>query len=119
MRGWRCGFGSGRRRDGKRTIVTRWPFADPPNLAVFTVKQILHGGKPVLYVTHDADDGGWQFLTGGAFDMTDALLVSLKSMIEHDLSLAQLADLPIGWSARRDDTKSRWQRAPKSEAREP
>jgi len=99
-------------------MVSPWPFADPPNLAVITVKQILQGGKPVLYVVHGADDGGWQFLTGGPFDMADALVVSLRSMIEHDRSLAQLADLPIGWSARRDTVQSDWQRAPESEARE-
>jgi len=32
---------------------SRWPFADPPNLAVVTVKQILHDGKPVLYVVRE------------------------------------------------------------------
>ena len=98
--------------------MTPWPFSDPPNLLIITVKQILHGGKPVLYVVHDADDGGWQFLTGGPFDTADALLVTLKSMIEHDPSLAQLADLPIGWSARRDNAESDRQRVAEGEAQE-
>ena len=96
--------------------MSRWSFADPPNLAVITVKQILLAGKPVLYVAHDSDDGGWQFLTGGRFDVADALLVTLKSMIEHDPSLAELADLPIGWHARRDNRESKWQRGPQDVA---
>jgi len=48
--------------------------------------------------------------------MADALLVSLKSMIEHDPSLARLADLPMGWSAQRDDVESDWRRVPREDA---
>jgi hypothetical protein len=72
----------------------------------------------MAYVVHDSDDCGWQFLTGGPFNVADALLVSLGSMIERDPSPAQLADLRIGWSARRDDVASDWQRTPQDEAQE-
>ena len=41
-----------------------WPFADPPDMAVISVMQVFLQGMPVLHVTHDEDDGGWQFLTG-------------------------------------------------------
>ncbi len=40
----------------------KWPFADPENVAVITLKRILQGGSPILRVFHDEDDGGWQFL---------------------------------------------------------
>jgi len=96
--------------------MSRWTFADPPNLIVITVRQIRLAGKPVLYVAHDGEDGGWQFLTGGRFEAADALLVTLKSMIEHDPSLAELADLPIGWHAQRDNRESKWQRGPQEVA---
>jgi hypothetical protein len=92
--------------------MSRWTFAGPPNLIVITVRQIRLAGNPVLYVAHDGGEGGWQFLTGAHFDTADALLVTLKSMIEHDSSLAGLADLPIGWQARRDNRESEWQRGP-------
>ena len=92
-----------------------WPFADPRNLASISVRQIIHDGNPVLLVSHDADDGGWQFLTGGAFEIADAMLVSLESMLERDPSLAVLCDLPLGWRAWRDTAAAPWQRGPNSE----
>jgi hypothetical protein len=90
--------------------MDRWPFTDPPDLAVLTVAQVLRGGAPILYVTHDADDSGWQFLTGKNVAITDAIVVSLGGMIRHDPSLATLADLPIGWCAWRPDESAAWQR---------
>src|SRR4051794_14128998 len=41
-----------------------WPFANPPDVAAITTRQVVHGGEPILLVSHDADDGSWQFLTG-------------------------------------------------------
>ena len=88
-----------------------WLFDDPPNLAVFTTKSIAFGQQPVLLVTHDEEDGAWQFLpSGGAGHEKDAALVSLRSMIERDSTLAQLADLPVGWRAWRESRDSTWQR---------
>lgn len=92
--------------------MDEWPFANPPNVAAITTRQVVHGSKPVLLVAHDADDGSWQFLTGGIFEASDGMLVSLRSMIERDPSLAELADLPIGWRAWRAQPNSPWRRAP-------
>ena len=39
-----------------------WPFADPTNVATITVRQIVRDGQPILHVSHDHEDGGWQFL---------------------------------------------------------
>jgi hypothetical protein len=36
-----------------------WPFTDPENLAVFTLKRITSGESPILRVCHNEDDGGW------------------------------------------------------------
>jgi len=94
-------------------VPRQWPFADPQNLAVITVVQVLRHGMPVLYVTHDADDGGWQFLTGEAADVADAMVVSLQEMVRHDPSLAALADLPIGWCAWRERKEADWLRRPR------
>ena len=79
----------------------RWAFADPPNLAVITVVQVLRDGMPVLYVSRDPDDGGWQFLGSESVNVTDSMVVALKEMIRHDPTVAKLADLPLGWCARR------------------
>jgi hypothetical protein len=87
-----------------------WPFDDPPNVAVFTTKSIVFG-RPVLRVTHDEEDGAWQFLPlGGADYVKDAALVSLREMIERDSTLAELADLPVGWCAERESPNSPWLR---------
>jgi hypothetical protein len=93
-----------------------WPFADPPTVMTVTMRQIVHGGEPVLLVCHDADDGSWQFLTGGSFDVADGELVTLRSMVERDSSLAELADLPLGWQAWRERRGSLWERGPTDSA---
>jgi hypothetical protein len=89
-----------------------WPFSDPPNMAVISVVQVFLQGMPVLHVTHDEGDGGWQFLTGEILSVSQAFVVALREMIEHDPSLAVLADLPLGWHARRQDKDSTWGRGP-------
>jgi hypothetical protein len=92
-----------------------WPFPDPPNLATITVRQIVHGGQPSLLVSHDADDGCWQFLTGGEFEVEDGMVVSLQGMIQRDPSLTELAALPRGWRAWRERPDDPWQRASQPE----
>jgi hypothetical protein len=87
-------------------------FTDAENLACITVRQIIREGQPILLVVHDAEDGGWQFLTGGAFDVSDGLLVGLGSVVHRDPSLLELADLPLGWQASRETAVSPWQRGP-------
>ena len=91
-----------------------WPFADPKNVAVFTTTQVIQDGRPVLYVSHDPDDGAWQFHTGDeAVSVKDAMVVALSKMIEIDPSLIALHDLPIGWTAQRDSQTTSWVREPK------
>ena len=93
----------------------KWPFEDPPNVATITVRQVVHGGQPILLVARDADDGGWQFLTGGPFDVADALVVSLGGMASRDPTLAELADLPPGWQAVRPRVGAAWECSPQAE----
>jgi len=49
----------------------RWPFPDSAETAVLTTRQVLEQGLPVLLVTHDRDDGAWQFLCGTTDDPKD------------------------------------------------
>ena len=95
-----------------------WPFADPENLAVFTLKRIVRGESPVRLVSHDEDDGGWQFLDGAGADVEDAAIVSLLCMVELDPSLVELADLPVGWSAVRSGPFDPWERINPETARD-
>jgi hypothetical protein len=91
-----------------------WPFADPKNVAVFTTTQVVHDGRPVLYVSHDLDDGAWQFHTGADHvSVKDAMVVALSKMVEIDPSLIELHDLPLGWSAVRSEESAAWNRSPR------
>jgi hypothetical protein len=91
-----------------------WPFQDPENTAVFSTVGVIKRHEPVCRVCHD-DDGAWQFLTGGTVTMADAMLVALKEIIATDPSLLELADLPLGWIAARENPQSPWQRSPRTE----
>jgi hypothetical protein len=46
--------------------------------------------------------------------MQNVIVVSLRSVVALDPSLAELADLPLGWQAWRDQPTGQWNRAPKS-----
>jgi hypothetical protein len=88
-----------------------WPFADPKNVAVFTTIQVLRRGQPILHVSHDDEDGAWQFHTGAQqVSARDAMIVSLKEIVEHDPTIRELADLPCGWHAERDGVGDSWRR---------
>jgi hypothetical protein len=89
-----------------------WPFDDPENVATMIVRQIVHGGQPILLVSHDAEDGMWQFLTGGPVQMADAMIVGLREVHELDPTIGELADLPLGWTATRPAVGQPWQRQP-------
>jgi hypothetical protein len=92
---------------------TEWPFKDPKNTATFTTVGVIKQHEPVCRVCHD-DDRTWQFLPGGAVTMADAMLVALSEVVGTDQSLLQLADLPLGWVATRENAQSPWQRSPKA-----
>ena len=88
-----------------------WPFESAPNTASITTRQVL-AGVPVLRVSHDADDGGWQFLCGTTNDPDDARVVGLDSMYARDVTLGEIADLPEGWVAWRAGPGLPWRRSP-------
>ncbi|MDX8515595.1 hypothetical protein [Mesorhizobium captivum] len=89
-----------------------WPFDDPPNVAVFTTRQVMKGEHIIDYVVHDDDDGAWQFLNRAVdFDMANAMLVGLSEMVKRDSSLRELWGLPYGWFAWREGKGQPWYRA--------
>ena len=92
------------------TDKDKWPFADPKNVAVITLKSIVKGGKPILHVAHDADDGMWQFLDGTTVSEENASVVSLEEITRIDPTVMELADLPLGWYAYRSAPSDPWRR---------
>lgn len=89
--------------------MSDWLFDDPPNVAVLTTEQILKG-ETILYVSHDEEDGAWQFHTGETLNESKAKVVSLKRIVELDHSVIQLADLPLGWAATRSKAGVVWKK---------
>lgn len=92
-----------------------WPFDQPENCAVLATRQVMLEGAPVLLVSHDEDDHGWQFLSGEDCRSTDLVLVLLKNVVSKDASILEVADLPPGWQARRTAKGAPWVRHPAAE----
>src|SRR5208283_4653312 len=74
-------------------------------------ERILRGYSSLVLVTHDAEDGGWQFLDGEHVFEEDGAIVLLGEMVQFDPSLLELADLPVGWCAWREAPDRPWHRA--------
>ena len=87
-----------------------WPFDQAPNVGALTVRAILEG-DPVLFVSHDADDHGWQFLDGREPDTREGRLIGMHEVLRIDPTLRSIADLPPGWIAWRDRVGAPWSRA--------
>jgi hypothetical protein len=92
-----------------------WPFDQPRNCAVFTLRSIVFQGAPILYVSHDADDY-WQFLEGPSVDLLKVELASLDTIVRQDSSVLELADRPPGWTATRATLASPWKLERKEES---
>jgi hypothetical protein len=90
-----------------------WRFEESENVAVITLKQIISDGAPILHVTHDSEDGAWQFLGWGDAREEDAKVVALRTIVRLDPSVQELADLPPGWHAWRETADKPWQRGKK------
>jgi hypothetical protein len=94
-------------------VMNNWPFKESENLAVFTSKDIVSQQEWVYYVSHDDEDGAWQFHPFSGFtEEKDACLVSLRHIAEIEPRILELFDLPMGWCAWRDSKSSNWQRKP-------
>jgi len=89
---------------------SQWPFSAPRNEAVITSKGIMDGSDHILFVTHDEEDGGWQFLSGESLSENDAAVVGLGQIAELDPTVFSLSDLPEGWTASRASVDASWHR---------
>jgi len=87
-----------------------WKFSDSPHAGVFTTKRVMSGDDSVTRVFHDIEDGAWQFHGPQETDPKDLAYVCLHHVIDKDASIGELHDLPLGWSAWREDVTSPWRR---------
>lgn len=85
-----------------------FPFNDAPNTAAITCSHVAEGHKTILYVSHDEEDGMWQFLCGKQHEESEARIVSLYSVFMLDHSIAELAGMPYGYVAERVSKETEW-----------
>ena len=85
-----------------------FPFYDAPNTATIICSHVMEEHEPILYVSHDEDDGMWQFLCGKQHDESEARIVSLYSVFMQDNTIAELSEMPCGYFAERESGHSEW-----------
>ena len=87
-------------------------FFDHSDTMVFTSKSVIDDGDWVHYVSHDEEDGAWQFhgIHGAPESESEARLVLFRNMLQSDSSLSAILDLPVGWFAWRDAADGPWKR---------
>ena len=85
-----------------------FPFSDAKNTATITCRHIMDDCHAILYVSHDEDDGMWQFLCGKAHEVDEAMVVALEEVFACDTSISAVATLPYGYEAERKDESSDW-----------
>jgi hypothetical protein len=90
--------------------ILDFKFFEKRNLAVFVTKQIFKGNKPILYVSHDSEDGDWQFLTEDTITNEEIMIVSLEEVVKQDPTINELFNLARGQFATRDFTGGKWLR---------
>lgn len=92
-----------------------WPYASgrfPDNLAAIVQTAVGDGRVPARYVLHDAD-GYWHISDGSAgLTAEDMAVDAVWHTIEHNAAVADLADLPPGWSAVDEAADGQWRRFP-------
>ena len=95
----------------EQTDVVSWPYEDdrfPRRLGVVVMRTVLDGGMPVLQVVHAPEDW-WGFADGVNSPNGDAsITVHAHHVLELDPSLEELATMPPGFKADRDDPDSPW-----------
>jgi hypothetical protein len=89
-----------------------WPFDVSPDTAVVTTIYVTEKRQPILYVTHDYDEHEgiiWQFHCGnGDYNPTVLQLIRFDEILEIDSDIFELANLDIGFCAKRNSVNDKW-----------
>lgn len=86
-----------------------WKFPDPPHTQVYLSHAVHEKREAITYVSHDIEDGAWQFLGDGMVQEGEQpVIVCFHHPIDDDPSLKELNDLPLGWWAERVTPESPW-----------
>jgi hypothetical protein len=85
-------------------------FKEPSSTPVFTTKFILNDKQDITTVYHYAEDGVWQFDSNDQYNRYEEVvkIVGLGEIINLDPSILEIADLPLGFFAKRNSKKDSW-----------
>ena len=79
------------------------------NQYVITTRFVISDGSMISRVIHD-DEGDWQFLgSEQEIHKSDAIVLSLSEILEHDPTLENIINLPTRKQAFRTSIKSPWE----------
>lgn len=90
--------------------MIKYDFLEDKSTMVITTKNIIAHAKDITLVSHDEDDGMWEFLDGDEVNEKNAVIVSLFEIIMLDDSINELCELPLGWVAYRNNKNEKWKR---------
>lgn len=81
-----------------------------PDTAVFTTKFVLEDNSTITYVTHDIEDGAWQFFSDDEFENFESVakIVGLKEIMDIDPTLTELINMEPGYIATRKNKGDKW-----------
>lgn len=85
-----------------------WEFDLPKDFLTISLRDIVEGRAPILHVSHNLNDGAWQFLGWDTPSAGDAVRVCLEHVIALDETVRELASLPPGWHAWRRSPQEPW-----------
>jgi hypothetical protein len=84
-------------------------FQDDLNTSVFTTKSVFRKNEAIKFVFHHEEDGAWEFIGNSSYEEQDYIVVSLEEIITLDKTVLDIADLPLGFEARRAGPTSEWE----------
>jgi Domain of unknown function (DUF4262) len=96
-----------------KSSLFNWKFPDEPHTGVFLSNTVHTGAEAVTYVSHDIEEGAWQFLSDSMDAGGGPVISCFHHPIDNDPTLVELADLPLGWCAVREKPGAPWKRSEK------
>jgi hypothetical protein len=86
-----------------------YKFTEPKDTACFVCDHVLTKHSAILYATHEAEDGFWQFLCGEHDHADDDYkIISLGQAVGIDESINDLYEMPLGIGADRETQSAKW-----------
>jgi len=85
-------------------------FKEADNTAVFTTKFVTTDKNDITRVTHEKEDGAWQFFSNDSFDHFEDVVkvVGPGDIIKIDSTALELADMKEGYYAVRQMKGAKW-----------